>query len=424
MNLNFHREVLPNGLRVLTLPMKETKAVTILFLVGAGSRYETQEQNGVAHFLEHMFFKGTKHRPSTLEISKQLDALGADYNAYTGEDLTGFYVRVAADDFRQAFDIISDMLLFPLFKPEEIEREKGVIVEEINMYEDTPMRTVHDQAKRFMFGDTPLGRNIAGTKERVTSFQKADFLAFRKAFYQPNNMIVAIAGAGDPTSWKSELATRFGSLPGSADPAFEPAKFQTSKARVKLIKKKTDQAHLVLAFPGFKRTDPRRPILITLMNILGGTMSSRLFIEVRERRGLAYYVRGGQWFFRDCGAFVASAGVKVPEAAQAIQVIREEFMKLAAAPVLAEELERAKKNFRGSMYLGMEDSMNLAEFLANQELYEDAIKQPEEIVQRIEQVTAREIHTLAKEFFDPRQAYLTLIGPYTSPQPFEQALLG
>lgn len=404
--------------------MKETKAVTILFLVGAGSRYETESQNGVAHFLEHMFFKGTKHRPSTLEISKQLDALGADYNAYTGEDLTGFYVRVAADDFRQAFDIISDMLLFPLFNPEEIEREKGVIVEEINMYEDTPMRTVHDQAKRFMFGDTPLGRNIAGTKEMVTSFTKDDFLTFRKAYYQPNNMIVAIAGAGDPAIWRSELETRFGTLAGTADLDYPPAQFQAVQSRVKLIKKKTDQAHLVLAFPGFQRTDPRRPTLITLMNILGGTMSSRLFIEVRERRGLAYYVRGSQWFFRDCGAFVASAGVKVAKALEAIEVIREEFMKIAATPVLAEELDRAKKNFRGSMYLGMEDSMNLAEFLANQELYEDTIRQPEEIVRKIEAVSAEEIHILAKEFFDPQRAYLTLIGPYQSAKPFERAFLG
>src|SRR3990167_1333859 len=195
MTIHFDRHVLGNGLRLLTTPMHETKAVTILILVGAGSRYEAARTSGVAHFLEHMFFKGTSKRPSTAAIAQELDALGADYNAFTGEEYTGFYVRTASEDFAQAFDIITDMLLDQLFRTEEIEREKGVIVEEIHMYEDNPMRSIHDHAKALMFGDTPLGRNIAGTKETVTKFDREDFLDFRRHYSQPGNLVVAIAGS-------------------------------------------------------------------------------------------------------------------------------------------------------------------------------------------------------------------------------------
>ena len=422
MNLHYDIRTLDNGLQLITAPLHDTKAVTVLILVGTGSRYEDQRTNGVAHFLEHMFFKGTTKRPSTLEISKELDALGADYNAFTGEEYTGFYVRVAGEDFNQAFDIITDMLLNPLFQVEEIEREKGVILEELNMYEDTPMRIIHDHAKQLIYGDTPLGRNIGGTKETVMKFDRQDFLDFRAKFYQPDNLVVAIAGMGEATDWKNQVETKLGHLKGDADKTFVEAKDQGKGPHFRLVTKKTDQAHVALAFRGFPRGDKRRPILSLLVNILGGTMSSRLFIEVRERRGLAYYVRSGTWYFRDAGVLTASAGVQVAKIDEAIQVILNEFRRLTTTPVSAEELDRAKKNLRGSLYLGLEDSMSVADYLAEQALLEDSIEQPEEVVKEREQVTISQIQNLAKELIDSDGLYLTILGPYDDPKRFEKLL--
>lgn len=414
MSIHFEKKTLPNGLRLIIAPMHETKAVTILILVGAGSRYEDARTNGVAHFLEHMFFKGTTQRPSTLDISKELDALGADYNAFTGEEYTGFYVRVAGEDFVQAFGIITDMLLNPLFLAEEIEREKGVIVEELNMYEDTPARAIHDAAKHLMFGDTPLGRNIGGRKATVTAFDRKDFLAFRKAYYQPDNLVVAIAGAGEARKWEAAVRERLGALSGTAQRKFVPAVTKQANPRVRLVNKKTDQAHLLFGFQGLPHHDDRRPIQATLLRILGGTMSSRLFIEVRERRGLAYYVKAESWEFRDSGALIGRAGVQVGKIKEAIAVMLDEFRRMAATPVAEEELDRAQKNIRGGLSLGLEDSMAIADYLAEQELFLGKIEQPEEKIARVAAVTIPQIQELAQALIARATLNLAVIGPYSS----------
>lgn len=423
MLVHFTKKTLPNGLRFIAAPMKDTKAVTILMMVGAGSRYEDARTNGVAHFLEHMFFKGTHNRPSTLDITKQLDALGADYNAFTGEEYTGFYVRVAGDDFHEAFDIITDMLLNPLFVDEEIEREKGVIVEELNMYEDTPRRAVNDYAKALLYGDTPLGRNIGGKKDTVTKFTRQDFLDFRKKFYQPDNLVVVIAGNGDETKWQAEVDNTLGSLSGMADKGFEAVNDLQSAPALRLKTKKTDQTHIIAGFRAFPRTDERRGILRVMNNIFGGTMSSRLFTEVRERRGLAYYVRGDAWFFRDAGAFLAAAGVQVDKVDEAITVILDEFRRFRDVLVTDEELERAKKNLRGSLYLNLEDSMSIADFIAEQELYEGHILQPEELIKEAEVVTREQIQELAKSLLKPEAMNLTVLGPYEDVDRFKKLIV-
>lgn len=424
MNIKFHKKQLPNGIQLITAPLHDTKAVTILILIGAGSRYEDARTNGVAHFLEHMFFKGTTNRPSTLEISKELDALGADYNAFTGEEYTGFYVRVAAEDFDQAFDIITDMLLNPLFVADEIEREKGVIVEELNMYEDTPRRAIYDVAKHLVYGDTSLGRNIGGTKETVMKFGQGEFLEFRKKFYQPDNIVVAIAGAGSEENWSNLVDDRLGALTGKADHNFIKLELNQTKPQVKLIHKATDQAHLALAFNGFGRMDSRRPILNVLLNILGGTMSSRLFTEVRERRGLAYYVGASDWSFHDTGALVAVAGVQVAKIDEALQVILAEFRRMVETSITDEELDRAKKNLRGGLYLGLEDSMSIADFLGEQELLRKEIEQPEEKMKKIGAVTQVEIQKLAGELICGTGLNLAVIGPYKDPERFKNLVEG
>ncbi len=419
MPIHYDRHVYPNGLRLITAPIKDTKAVTILIMVGTGSRFEDARTNGVAHFLEHMFFKGTTKRPSTLELTKELDAMGADYNAFTGEEYTGFYVRCASEDFAQAYDIITDMLLHPLFVDEEIEREKGVIVEELNMYEDTPMRAIFDYAKTFMFGDTPLGRNIGGTKEVVNKFTRQDFLDFRKRYYQPDNLLVVVAGGGDAAQWQKAVDGELATLEGRADMAFVPCEPAHTASRVQLVEKKTDQAQLILGFPSFQRNDKRSYVLDVLANIFGETMSSRLFTEVRERRGLAYSIRAGGFEFRDTGAFFARGGLKVEKIDEATKVILDEFRRLRAAPVSEEELERSQKNLRGSLYLGMEDSRAIAEYLAEEELFEEKIRQPEDLIKGWHAVTRQQLQELATEIIDPKRTYLTLIGPYDDAKRFE-----
>lgn len=424
MQIHFQKKQLPNGLRLITAPLHDTKAVTILILVGAGSRYEDARTNGVAHFLEHMFFKGTKNRPSTLMISKELDAMGADYNAFTGEEYTGFYVRVAAEDFDQAFDIITDMLCNPLFVAEEIEREKGVIVEELNMYEDTPTRAIHDAAKLLVYGDTPLGRNIGGKKETVTKFTQAEFVDFRKKFYQPDNMVVAIAGSGTESAWVRSVEERLGVLTGTSQADYEQVASEQTQPKVSLVHKATDQAHVLLAFRGFNRLDKRRPALKVLLNILGGTMSSRLFTEVRERRGLAYYVGASDWAFHDTGALIARAGVQVAKIDEAIQVILAEFTRMVESPITDEELDRAKKNLRGGLYLGLEDSMSIADYLGEQELLRKEIAQPEAKMKEIDAVTLADIQHLAKELIVGANLNLTVIGPYKDPAQFTRLVEG
>lgn len=420
MPIHYDRKVFANGLRLLTAPIKDSKAVTILIMVGAGSRYEDARTNGVAHFLEHMFFKGTTNRPSTLELTKELDAMGADYNAFTGEEYTGFYVRCASQDFPQAFDIITDMLLNPLFVEEEIEREKGVIVEELNMYEDTPMRAIYDYAKGFMYGDTPLGRNIGGSKAIVTKFDRQDFLDFRERYYRPDNVLVVIAGGGAAEQWHTAVDGRLSGLRGKAHKDYEAGKLAQTPSPVRLVTKKTDQTQLMVGFPSFPRGDVARPVLNVLENVFGDTMSSRLFIEVRERRGLAYSVRAGTFEFRDTGAFFARGGMKLEKIDEAVKVVLEEFHRLAAEPVSEEELDRAFKNLRGSLYLGLEDSRAIAEYLAEEELFETRIRQPEDLIKAWQAVTRQHIQDLAKKIIDPKRLYLTLIGPYDDQERFEK----
>lgn len=420
--INYKKEKLNSGLRVITAPMKDTKAVTILVLIGAGSRNEQAKNNGVAHFLEHMFFKGTTKRPTTLDISKELDGLGAEYNAFTSEEFTGFYVRVAGDDFPKALDILHDMLFNPLFDPKEIEREKGVIIQEIRLYQDTPPRYIYDLAKALLFGDTPLGRNIAGTEKIISGVKRQDFLEFRHDFYAPENMIVAVAGSENKTLWSEAIKNYFSKFEKAKSKGFEPAKIKQKEPHLLLHYKKTDQAHLFLGHPAIKRTDPRRPVIRVLSNILGGTMSSRLFIEVRERRGLAYYVRSDYADYRDNGALGALAGVDVKKVEEAITVILSEFDRMRTIKVTAEELKRAKENLKGHLYLGLEESMSVAEFLVDQEMFWGKIQQPEEIIEDVMKVTADDILKLAQEIFVPEKLNFAVIGPFKDEGRFRKLL--
>ncbi|MDZ7586536.1 MAG: pitrilysin family protein, partial [Patescibacteria group bacterium] len=389
-----------------------------------GSRYEDKNLNGISHFLEHMFFKGTKKRPTTLDIAKSLDAVGAAYNAFTSEEHTGFFVRAASEHFDLALDILFDMLYGSRFSSEEIEREKGVIIEEINMYQDTPQSYIAEVAKQLFYGDQPLGRQVTGLKEIVSKFEHQDFVSYRDKFYLPNNMIVAVAGGKNNISWQEKIQEFFQKIESKKKAFYQKVKESQAKSALLIHQKKTDQAHLILGFRTMPRTDKRRPILKVLNNLFGENMSSRLFTEVRERRGLAYYVSSEEASFQDVGVFGASAGVDIGRTQEAVRVILEEFNKLKTKEVSQEELSRAKENLKGKLYLGLEESFAVADFLAEQELFHKKIENPEELVKKYEKVTAQDIQRFAREFFVSQNLNLAMIGPFKEENKFQKILEG
>lgn len=421
--LDYKLEKLANGLKIITAPLKNTKAVSVLIMVQTGSRYENAQNNGIAHFLEHMFFKGTQKRPKTVDIAKELDGVGAGYNAFTGEEYTGFFVRAESSHFDLALDILTDMLFNSKFAEYEIEKEKGVIVEEINMYRDLPQAYVEEVMKELLWGAQPLGKMISGTAETVTKFKRENFIQFWQKFYQPEKMIVTVAGANNQ-SWLKKIKKIFAKLPAKKTPAYTKIIEKQNKAQIKIFNKKTDQAHFILGFRSLKRTDTRRPVLKVLNNIMGATMSSRLFIEVREKRGLCYYVNSNIADYIDTGFWGAAAGVDIKRVEEAIEVVLSEFSKIKNKLITDEELKRAKENLKGRLYLGLEESMSVAEFLAEQEMFWGKIDDPDQVNAEVQRVSKEEVQKLAKEIFQSKNLNLAIIGPFQNKQKFQRILGG
>ncbi len=410
--IDLERSELANGVRFIAAPQRETKAVTVLFLVGVGSRFEAPEESGISHFLEHILFKGTKKYPSPLALAEVLDGIGANFNAYTSQEYTGFYVHAAANQFPLALDVLSEMFYHPRYAKEDIEREKGVIVEEINMYRDLPQRHVYDLLFTLMYGETPMGRNIAGSKKTVTKFSKQTFESYQERFYTPDNIIVCVAGNPEGGQWQRAVEGVFADKAGTLAHGFEAALDVQASPRVLVERRPTDQTHLLLGFPGLKETDERQAVLSVMNTILGGTMSSRLFTEIREQRGLAYYVRSGYDAFHDTGVMTVATGVRNDQAKEAVAVILSELEHLASSPVTAKELTRAKEHFKGKLALSLEGSAELCSFMAQHELYYKRQVQPEELVEQVEAVTAADIQDLATTLFAPRRRNLAVIGPF------------
>ena len=411
-----------NGLRLVTAPLANTRAVTILFLHGVGSRYEKQEESGIAHFLEHMFFKGTYKRPKTIDIARTLDSVGANYNAYTGDEYTGYFVRVANNHFDLGLDVLTDMLYNSKFDATEIEREKGVIVEEINMIKDVPQSYVEYVMKELLWPNQPLGRIITGTRETVTSFNRDTFTSFKDRFYQPENTVMVVAGGGNEDEWIEKIGKILDQKENKKIPGFEKAESEQKEPSLKVFYKDTDQAHFVIGYRGLKRTDPRRKILKVMNKIMGGTMSSRLFIEVRERRGLCYYISSDIADYQDTGFWGAQAGVDIKRTEEAVKVILEQFNKAKVKEVTNEELNRGKENYKGQLFLGLEESMNVAEFLAEQELFWNKIEDPDEIGRNIDAVTKDDILKLNQEIFRPENLNLAIVGPFKDEEKFRKLL--
>lgn len=410
-----------NGLRIISAPIENTKATTLFILVGAGSRYEKASENGIAHFLEHMFFKGTTKRPKTIDIARDLDTIGANFNAFTGEEYTGFYVRAESKNFDISLDVLSDMLFNSKFIEKEIEKEKGVIIEEINMISDLPQAYVEYVMKELLYGDSPLGRMITGTAKTIRDMDRDNFIEFFSRNYSPKNVIIVAAGSKD-NDWLEKIKEKFSKFPKISAPIYEKINTKQTEPQLKIKEKNTDQAHFILGYRGIKRTDPKRPILKVLNNIFGATMSSRLFTEVREKRGLCYYISSDIADYIDTGFWGVAAGVDISRIEEALKVILEEFKKIKTNFVTHEELKRAKENLRGHFYLGLEESMNVAQLLAERELFWGEIKDPDELMAEIDKVSKDDILKLAQEIIKPKNLNLAIIGPYKENNAFIKLL--
>lgn len=404
---------LKNGLQVILVDTKAFPTLTTILLVGAGSRYENKDNNGVAHFFEHMAFKGSKKYPNTQIISSTIEGLGGIFNAFTSKDHTGYWIKSTNEHFTTVVDVIADMIKNPLLLEKEIEREKGVITEEINMYEDTPYQKVSDLFENLLYRGSSLGFDVIGTKKTVNSFSRKTFVDYIRQLYYPNNSVLVVAG-GLKKKYLSTIKEKFADWKQSDKTSFKKVTENQTQPQILIKNKKTEQAHFYLGFRAFSFFDKRRYALSVLGAILGGGMSSRLFTEVRERRGLCYYISTGREFYHDAGYIYTRAGVanNLDKIKQAIEVTLKEHQKMIKGEIKPDEIKKAKEMIKGRMLLSLEDSFNIASFYGIKKILEDALQTPDEIISKIEKVTADDIVSVASDLFKPERLNFALVGPF------------
>jgi predicted Zn-dependent peptidase len=408
--MKFYKKTLKNSLRIIVVPMKDAPSVTVMSLIEAGSEYETKDKNGISHFLEHMCFKGTIKRPTSLDISKEFDGMGASHNAFTGNEYTGYYGKAHPKFFDKILDIISDMYLNPQFPEAEMQKEKGVIIEEIHMYEDLPQFKVQEVFAELLYGDTTYGWSIAGPKENIRNMKREDFVQYRKAHYVAPKTIIVVAGNVDNKEAVKKIEKAFKNIPtGKRILKKKVAEIQ-NKPAIKVQSKDTDQVHVVIGFRTFSVHDKRNPTLKVLSTLLGGGMSSRLFQKMREELGICYYVKSSADSLTDHGHFTISAGVDKTRLQQAVQGILDELKKIRDEKVSVEELKKAKDYMTGHLYLGLESSDSLVEFYGGQEVMREKLKSPQEVEKEIQKITAGDIQKLAKQIFKNEALNMALIG--------------
>ncbi len=410
--MQFNKTVLKNGLRIITVPMKDNPAVTVFVMVEAGSKYEQKENNGISHFLEHMVFKGTPRRPKAIDISRELDSIGAEYNAFTGQEFTGYYAKADARHLDICLDVVSDMYLNPLFEESEIQKEKGVIVEEIRMYQDIPQRHVQDLFMNTLYGDQPAGWNIAGTEANVKGFSRQDFINYRAKHYVAQATLVVVSGSFDEAVTISKIESLFSGMAVSTKEGKPTVVEAQNTPTIRTQFKETDQTHMILGVRSFPILDPRNPSLQVLSAVFGGGMSSRLFQKLRDEMGVGYYVSADNDPSTDHGVFAVSTGVDNARVEEVIKAIIGEFKKLLSEPVGDAELRKAKDHLMGRMMLSLETSDAQAQFSAHQEIMKHAIKSPEQIAAEIEKITAADIQTVAKTIFTDKNLNLAIIGRF------------
>ena len=418
----YQKTSLDNGLRLITSVMPHTRSVCVSIFIGTGSRYESSDESGMSHFIEHVLFKGTEKRPTARAISEAIESVGGILNGGTDKELTVYWAKVPQHHFALALDVLSDLLLRPRFDPEAIERERQVIIEEINMSRDMPSQRANMLIDELIWPDHPLGRDIAGDRESVMGITRDGMLDYLKRQYQPDNTVVSIAGNVQHPEMTGTVSQMLGSWasgqPKSGYLAYEPGQAR----RLKIEKRKTEQAHLCLALPGLPLLHPQRFTLDLLNAILGEGMSSRLFTEIRERLGLAYSINSYVEHYLDSGAVTVYAGVEPKKLATAIRAILEQLAGLKT-PVAEAELTKAKEFAKGRLLLRLEDSRSVAGWLGGQEILTERILNPDQLISIIEAITAEELAELAQKLITDTGLRLAVVGPVAKEEPLEKLLV-
>jgi predicted Zn-dependent peptidase len=418
----YKKITLKNGLRIITVPMKNTQAATVLILVGTGSKYETKDVNGISHFIEHMFFKGTKKRPTKLEVAETLDRVGGMYNAFTGKEFTGYWAKVDIGHFDLALDWVSDIFLNSQIDKKEIEKEKGVIIEEVNMYLDAPMLYVGDLWEKLLYGDQPAGRLIIGEKENILKFKREHFLNYLKNHYTAQNTIVCCSGNIDSKEAENKIKRYFKNIKATAPKSKLKVVERQTRPECLIHFKKSDQTHICLGTRAYDLFHPQKYAQAILATILGGFMSSRLFMSVREEKGLAYYIRTSSDGATDTGCLVTSAGIRNEKIKEAITSILKEYKLLKNKKISEKELQKAKDYIKGSLTLSLESSDAQASFYTSQELLFKKILSPQEQLKKIDEVSRDDILKVAQDIFKPEKLNLALIGPFKDKTKFQRLL--
>lgn len=420
---------LSNGVRLLTIPVAEVPSVSVLVLVKVGSRYEDHKSNGLAHFTEHMLFQGNDKWPTKLALGITIDQIGAEFNGMTAKEYTGYYVKAESKHLELAMDVLSHMLYHSKFESDEIEKEKGVIVEEIHYREDNPHISVGDLLMESVFEGNPLGLTGAGEQEAVLQFKRDDFINFHKAYYGSGDVIVCVAGTFDDAKIENVVSTYFSQVPKGEpkEPIFWNSNSSSSShpsipSRVSLKNKTTEQVHLSLGMPAFKKTDPRRYSQSLLNIILGAGFSSRLFQKVREEKKLAYYVDSDIDTFSDVGLFSVSAGVNNSKTEEALSAILGELERLTNDTLDESELRKAKDYLRGKLILNLEESLEQAIFYGLSWLLEGRVRTMEEILENIEKITTEDITETARLIFKPENYKLAVVGKNVDADKLDQLI--
>lgn len=400
----------PNGMKLVTADMPFRDSVAVGIWVKVGGRYEKKRLSGISHFVEHLLFKGTRKR-SAREIKESIEGLGGVFNAFTSEEVTCYFVKIIRKHLALALDILSDMVHDAVFRKEDIERERSVIVEEIKMYRDLPSHYVHELVNELLWPDQPLGRALIGSEETVGGISRSDIVKFRDEFYHPANLLAVVCGEVEYDEAFRETTRFFPEFTRRKPSQFERSCVRQTKPQFDIRDKDTEQTHFVIGFHGLSRHDRRRFQLGLLNIILGANMSSRLYEEVREKRGLAYEIRSHAGYHQDTGYLTVSAGVDPRKTPLALRVILKELMKMKSALVTKDELQRAKDYFIGQFYLMLEDTLDNMLWVGERAMYLGRVPTHEEIRREIEQVSLEDIQQIAETVLRSNHMNMALIGP-------------
>jgi predicted Zn-dependent peptidase len=410
--MNYKKTTFKNGLRVLTVPMQGTQTAAVIIMVGVGSRFENEKEAGLSHFIEHMMFKGTEKRPNTKIISEELDAIGGEYNAFTAKDKTAYYAKVDSKHFATAVDVMCDIYLNSKIEQVEIDRERGTILQELSMYEDNPQRSVGDEFEKLLYKKDPMGRDVIGYAKTIKKVQRQDFLDYIKRFYHAGDTVVCVAGKFDEKKVLAQLAKHFEKFPKKGKKSLKKVEEKQVRPELHIKFKKTDQTHLICGVRAYHQNHKDRYALGLMAVILGGNMSSRMFLEIRERLGLAYFVHTSVDTYQDCGYLATQAGVEHGNLKKTVKEMLKQYKLIAEEVVDEKELQKAKDYIKGKAVMGFEASDDVAMFFIDQEMHKESILTPEQVFEKIDKVTTKDIQRVAKDIFQNKKLNLAIVGPH------------